>query len=166
MKLKVSSLQRYYKNELLHRHFSNTLPTYSPFHENIPQWLLSTCVKILEKYLRKSSFLRNVEDYSAATLLRLKIKFVTCIFSKNFKEQLYCGKPFCPIPIFVEPIFCRPSACNFTKKWTLSQVFSRLLPTLQEHLFLGTTLNGCFWVFTERYFRTYCNKIYYLGTVQ
>ena len=25
-----------------------------------------------------------------------------------------------------------------------------------------TTLNGCFWVFTERYFQTSCNKFYYL----
>ena len=44
----------------------------------------------------------------------------------------------------------------------LHRYFSRLLPTLQEYLFSGTFLNSCSWDFTERYFRTSCNKFYYL----
>ena len=48
------------------------------------------------------------------------------------------------------------------KNELLHRYFSKLLPTLQEQLFSGTTLKDCFWVFTERYFRASCNKFYYL----
>ena len=48
------------------------------------------------------------------------------------------------------------------KRWTPSQVFLKAFANFTGTPIFRTTLNGCFWVFTERYFRTSCNKFYSL----